>query len=241
MENNYFKAISGEYNFPVQRWYRPFFKSIRAENSGQLGRVLDVGCGRGVAGSSELARRTIEGADEVVGIDPSADLTQAPDHVDSFIQATLSQADLPSEYFDLAYSFMVMEHVKDPEAFFSALREALRPGGVYIFTTPNPRSVFGLSVRAFKYSGLADGVKSLLKGGEGLNHELGYELTSESDIRRCAQGFRCEFAYSETYASYRSYFPGVLRPIWRALKIKRSYWKKPSSLAQLTARCVRAE
>ena len=95
-------------------------------------------------------------------------------------------------------------------------------------------------MRVSKHLGKADEIKSLLKGN-GLNHELGYNLTSEPEIRKYAEGFRCEFAYSEAYMSYKSYFPIVIRPIWGFLKLKRRYWKKPNSLAQLTARCVRIE
>lgn len=240
-KNEHFERIKNRYNFPIQKWYSPLVESIRAENNGNIGRVLDVGCGGGIAGDSELAQWTVEEADEVIGVDPSVKPTQAPSHLDSFVQAPLEKANLPEGYFDLAYSFMVMEHVKNPEKFFSALKDTIRVGGVYIFTTPNPQSVFGLSVRAFKQLRIANEVKSLLKDGCGLRHELGYKLKSEKDFENAAKGFECEFSYSETYESYKSYFPKIMRPIWHALKVKRSLWKEPSSLAQMTARCIRVE
>ena len=238
--NTYFEKIKESYNYPLEKWYYPLVNSVRAEINETRGKVLDVGCGWGIAGSPELACWTVEGADEVVGVDPALNSSEAPDHLDSFVSAPLSEAGLPEGHFDVAYSFMVMEHIEDPGAFFLAMRRTLRPGGSYIFMTPNPRSAFGLSVRVSKHLGKADEIKSLLKGN-GLNHELGYNLTSESEIRQYAEGFRCEFAYSEAYMSYKSYFPIVIRPIWGFLKLKRRYWKKPNSLAQLTARCVRIE
>lgn len=241
MKNEYFESAKNKYNFPVPKWYDPFTAAVQSENGGALGRVLDIGCGKGIAGSPDLACRVTEGADEVTGVDPSVDPDQAPEHVDTFVPTTLSEAGLPEEYFDVAYSFMVMEHIKEPKAFFSALRRTLRPGGVYIFMTPNPNSIFGLSVRAFKKMGVEKEIKSLVKGGFDHHHELNYELKSESAIRHHASAFECDFVYSEKYGSYRSYFPGIARPLWYLLKLKRYCWRKPSSLAQLTARCVRVE
>ena len=129
IKNNYFERIKKGYNYPLDKWYHPLVNSVRAEINETHGKVLDVGCGRGIAGSPELACQTVEGADEVVGVDPALNSSEAPDHVDSFVSAPLSEAGLPEGHFDVAYSFMVMEHIEDPRAFFSAMRRTLRPGG----------------------------------------------------------------------------------------------------------------
>ena len=57
----------------------------------------------------------------------------------------METADLPENYFDLAYSYMVMEHVADPVGFLKALVKCLQPGGVYVFLTPNKRHYFTIT------------------------------------------------------------------------------------------------
>lgn len=45
----------------------------------------------------------------------------------------------PDSSFDLVTANMVMEHVKDPLTVFSEVKRVLKPGGKFIFHTPNKR------------------------------------------------------------------------------------------------------
>lgn len=235
MPNSYFSRASKQYNFPVSERHEPFINSIRHEHGGELGKVLDVGCGDGIAGRSGLARNAVEGAEEVVGVDPSVE--QSPPHVDSFYQSTLSEAPLPEDYFDTAISFMVMEHIEKPRVFFSSMRKILRPGGSCIFMTTNPDSFFGLTVRLLGRVGVEDKILNLIKSKTDYHHKKEYKFQGEDDVRRYAKRFDCEFVYSESYTSYKSYFTSALVPAWHMLKLKRKLWKSRKSLVHMIGRC----
>ena len=96
--------------------------------------VLDVGCGRGaIAPYPWQSHEKIK----LWGIDPDPTAAENP-HLESF---TLLTDDpnwkIPSGSVDLAVSRYVLEHVADPIAFFSNLSRVLKPGGKFVFLTPN--------------------------------------------------------------------------------------------------------
>lgn len=98
-------------------------------------RILDVGCGSG-ATSGMLAKLGYA----VVGVDPSRSgiaLAQAafPDVV--FAQRS-AYDDLAGEFgeFDAVISLEVVEHCFSPRVYASNIRDALRPGGIAVISTP---------------------------------------------------------------------------------------------------------
>ncbi len=100
--------------------------------------VLEIGFGRGL-----LLERFLARGDRVVGIDPGMLERDVPAELRE--RATLhaepaESADLPPESLDLVYGVHVVEHLADPGAVFRACRQALRPGGVAYFMTPNADS-----------------------------------------------------------------------------------------------------
>jgi SAM-dependent methyltransferase len=99
--------------------------------------VLDAGCGEGF-NTVLLA----DGAKHVLGVDyaeapvvaaraayprPNLEFRRLDVH-------TLPQLDIR---VDLVTNFQVIEHLADPVRFLTAVREALRPGGRLLLTTPN--------------------------------------------------------------------------------------------------------
>jgi SAM-dependent methyltransferase len=98
-------------------------------------RVLDLGCGRG--GVMERLRPQ---AGFVAGLDP--DESSLREHRAPLLGLScgLAQA-LPyvDDIFDLVCSSWVLEHLAEPERVFAEVNRALRPGGHFIFLTPNVR------------------------------------------------------------------------------------------------------
>lgn len=114
-------------------------------------RVLDIGCGGGLA-CEPLARL---GA-EVTGADADATaIVAAKNHARESgldIRYINAPAEDIHEKFDVILALEIIEHVTDPAAFIQSIAILLRPGGLAIFSTLNrtPRS-FALGIVAAEY------------------------------------------------------------------------------------------
>jgi ubiquinone/menaquinone biosynthesis C-methylase UbiE len=100
-------------------------------------RVLDIGCGGGET-TAEIARRVGSGG-RVVGVDISEPLAARARHnIEGFPHAEIRVTDAQTtafepESFDALFSRFGVMFFSDPEAAFSNLRRALRPGGRMAF------------------------------------------------------------------------------------------------------------
>jgi 2-polyprenyl-3-methyl-5-hydroxy-6-metoxy-1,4-benzoquinol methylase len=118
------------------------------EKTGNVLRVLDVGCGDG-----RCSEMILDMGNEVYGIDIR------PDRVESAKQKGIkaSVADLTKsfpfddEFFDLIYAVEILEHIYDTEFFLQEAKRLLRKNGTLIVTVPNIvclpnriRAIFGL-------------------------------------------------------------------------------------------------
>jgi SAM-dependent methyltransferase len=94
--------------------------------------VLDIGCGRTAPNLVKLAApgRTLYGVDVI-------DFTVSAPGLHLFSNDVRNMKDVPSNTVDLAYSRAVMEHLEQPEAAYAEIARVLKPGGVYVFTTPS--------------------------------------------------------------------------------------------------------
>ncbi len=144
----------------VQNAYRERYRAIRPgwRSSGdQLeaivrrhlkpsSHVLDLGCGRG--GVVELIWRDVELA---VGLDPDApSLSENRASGIPVIRGVGESLPFADESFDLIVCVWVLEHLKDPAATLREVRRVLRPGGHFVFVTPNTRNPLMLANRIGK-------------------------------------------------------------------------------------------
>jgi SAM-dependent methyltransferase len=98
--------------------------------------VLDLGCGRG--GVAEVIWRDVRLA---AGVD--ADMASLTSHRGKgmpVVRAVAENLPFPSDSFDVVVSVWVLEHLADPLEVFIEVRRVLRPGGHFIFLTPNLRN-----------------------------------------------------------------------------------------------------
>src|SRR5574341_1959753 len=113
--------------------------------------VLDVGCGRGMYGEDPVAvrreSRILKGrAARVIGIDVDPAGEGNP-FIDEFRRIEGARWPLEDESVDVCVCDSVLEHLEDPESFFSESRRSVRPGGYLCIRTPNARSYIGLLSR----------------------------------------------------------------------------------------------
>ena len=109
-------------------------------------RVLDLGCGRG--GVLEQLGAAVSAP---FGIDP--DGQSLVEHRLKTMPRAVALADnLPfmGATFDGVVCSWVLEHVSDPLQVFSEVVRVLRPGGFFIFLTPNARAVVTLLNRSLR-------------------------------------------------------------------------------------------
>lgn len=103
--------------------------------------VLDASCGVGY-GSYYLA----EVARQVIGIDISEEaIIYAKEHYQrdntKFMVMDIRNLEFPDNYFDIACSFETLEHLEEPERFVSKLKDLLKEDGIFIVSTPQPKSI----------------------------------------------------------------------------------------------------
>src|SRR2546425_4802440 len=98
--------------------------------------VLDLGCGRG--GVVELFWREAKLA---AGLDPdSPSLSEHRAPGMPVIRGVGERLPFIDESFDLIVCLWVLEHLQDPAAMLREVHRVLRPGGHFVFLTPNMRN-----------------------------------------------------------------------------------------------------
>jgi len=114
--------------------------------------VLDIGCGRGRWSEDDCTLRrdlrTFRGkCQRVIGVDVDVEASQNP-FVDEFhLVDPAGPWPLPDRSVDLAVSASVLEHVEDPDLFFSECSRVVKPGGFLCIRTTNVHSYSGVAAR----------------------------------------------------------------------------------------------
>jgi SAM-dependent methyltransferase len=108
--------------------------------------VLDLGCGRG--GVVELIWRDVRLA---AGVDPDApSLSEHRSTAMPVVRGVGENLPFAGESFDLIVCLWVLEHLRQPLSTLREVHRVLRPGGHFIFVTPNGRNPMMLMNRIGK-------------------------------------------------------------------------------------------
>lgn len=100
--------------------------------------VLDVGCGSGFGRPDWMHSEISKVARSVAGIDLDEEQVAAIS-LDGYSVRVDDAEDFdgPNRY-DVVFAGELIEHLANPAGFLRSARQALRPGGVLVLTTPNP-------------------------------------------------------------------------------------------------------
>jgi SAM-dependent methyltransferase len=103
------------------------------------GRLLDVGCGRG-----GLVEQLTHPLPQMMGIDP--DWLSLRQHRLNLPRAVAFSDQIPfaAESFDVVFASWLLEHLARPYQTFSEIGRILKPGGVFVFITPNGKHPLAL-------------------------------------------------------------------------------------------------
>jgi ubiquinone/menaquinone biosynthesis C-methylase UbiE len=120
---------AGTVESPTRRWLRDLLDRLPDGS-----RVLELGCGRGVPATRELARRH-----EVVGVDiSSSQIALARHHVPeaTFVHADATELELPDASYDAVVALYMFGHIPPGEGAALVARIAgwLKPAGLLLAT-----------------------------------------------------------------------------------------------------------
>jgi SAM-dependent methyltransferase len=94
--------------------------------------VLDLGAGAGIIPAMNFKGR----ARRVCGIDLDPRVVSNP-YLDEGRRCNANAIPYPPAQFDLVFSDNVLEHLAEPGIVFGEVARVLKPGGVFLFKTPN--------------------------------------------------------------------------------------------------------
>lgn len=102
-------------------------------------RVLDLGCGDATFGREALAH----GCQSYLGIEGSRNMVAVAQKnlagtLGQVVHATLENWDYPADTFDLIVSRLVLHYIKEIDAIFTGVHQALVVGGQFVFSVEHP-------------------------------------------------------------------------------------------------------
>ena len=153
-------------------------------------RWLDLGCGHQffpdwMNDLSKVQLELVKRCTSVVGVDPF-DLRP---HTAGIPKIAASAERLPFEdgSFSLVTANMVVEHVAEPETLLREVSRVLKPGGLFLFHTPNA-NYFEVAIARRIPAAVMKGIASLLDGRASDDiFETHYRMNTADDIRSVAE------------------------------------------------------
>ncbi|HMD55812.1 MAG TPA: class I SAM-dependent methyltransferase [Phycisphaerae bacterium] len=183
------------------------FRTLVQQESGLKGRVLDIGCGKGI--SNEAMTDFPSWCAHLDGIDPTAEVMEHP-ALENRWQGEFETAPIPEQTYDLAIAFNVVEHIKNSRSFIDRVAAILKPGGVFWALTPHADHPFCWISRGVELVGLKNFAADKHKGIN--RYSTYYRLNSIGGVRKLAEhaGFARADFYRFPCVNWDSYFPQYL-------------------------------
>jgi len=114
-------------NWDDQLFREKILEQVKPEDT-----ILDLGAGAGIIGAMNFKGI----ADKVYGIDLDPRVLDNP-YLDEKKISNANEIPYPDAKFDLVFSDNVLEHLDEPLLVFEEVYRVLKPGGTFLFKTPN--------------------------------------------------------------------------------------------------------
>ncbi|HPF39311.1 MAG TPA: class I SAM-dependent methyltransferase [Phycisphaerae bacterium] len=195
-------------------WEHPYAR-LRREALGQLDptkRILEVGCGRDFF----EAQRYLGKTRDVWGVDPDFEpgLCPASDSGARIIRGCGADLPFADRSFDVIVCRSVIEHLPEPQPFFSEMARTLRPGGALLCLTPNRYDYVSIAAHLAPNRWHTPIVRFMEGRDEGHTYPTYYRANSERAIRKLASatGLRVQqFERLNHNPSYLTFSPLLYR------------------------------
>ena len=124
---------------PGVRYHQDTFVEVLGARVPVGGSWLDLGCGHRLLPSWQAARERefIARAGVVVGLDYDLDSVRRHGTIACRCRGDIGLLPFRNDCFDLVTANMVVEHLDHPERQFREVARVLRPGGIFLYHTPN--------------------------------------------------------------------------------------------------------
>jgi SAM-dependent methyltransferase len=238
--NKRITELNHGYNFPDDPYANVFMsvlhEAFRVHNEQVTG--LDIGCGEGIFLKPDYQRQLKPYLSEFIGVEPDPSVQPEEGIFDSVHHCLMEDAPIAPASVDVAYAALVVEHVQDPVAFLKSIHRALKPGGVFLFCTPNLKSYFGRMCWLTKSLGIDEWLLRKIRKTEVVeeyHYPIAYKLNDAIRIQEACDkvGLIPTIVYTEHQDACRMYFPKPFRPIYHLLKWKRKVYHKKECLTHL--------
>lgn len=209
-KQNYWRDVYRQEHSGWQPATEVYAAMVRAE-SGPIGRLLDLGCGRG-----GLVEQLASDKASVFGIDPD-EISLHEHRALHFPRATAFSEQLPfaDESFLVVMASWLLEHLPAPAITWSEVGRVLQAGGCFIFITPNARHPLTWLNRGFGQLGRWQGqlVSRLYNRAESDTFPTAYRAnTADTIAMYCAgAGMTLETLVTISDPTYLAFSPLLFR------------------------------
>ena len=191
------------------------FADLVRQNMPPGARLLDLGCGRG--GLVEQLEISLK---HIVGVDP--DVQSLREHrlagrrpPMARVAGFSEQLPFAAGTFDLIFASWLLEHLQRPALVFHQVGRLLRPGGAFVFITPNKRHpLSGLNRLAGRFAGLqGSAVQRLYGRAPEDTFPVSYRANTAAELRELARAGEMNLAQVEAIPdpTYLAFRPILLR------------------------------
>jgi 2-polyprenyl-3-methyl-5-hydroxy-6-metoxy-1,4-benzoquinol methylase len=169
--------------------------------------VLDAGCGNG----SYLIDENRTKIAWAVGVDISADFVKKNIGLDQIKISNLEKLPFADESFDVVVSLWVLEHLEHPDQVLSEVNRVLKPGGVFLFATPNKNFLPLFAVKALEKLKLNHVLNKKLFGRDEADiFQTYYRANTVSEVQKLAKSkFKIQTLKYNFDPSYLSFNPAT--------------------------------